>query len=88
MIGPPEKRRPAISSSRLPFLIFERSPVDSFFSQQCVLIQASNGFLHGLGYLLCRHTTDQLMGFFSEEWKGHADTLSAFIDRYTNSLPE
>jgi asparagine synthase (glutamine-hydrolysing) len=83
---PDSKMRPALLARLYPY-IFKGAKsgafLQSFFKRNLTDV-ASPAYSH----LLRWHNTDQLKGFFSADQRNRSDSLTGFIDRYTQRLPE
>lgn len=83
---PDSKMRPALLARLYPY-IFKNAKsgafLQSFFKRNLADVDSP-----AYSHLLRWHNTDQLKGFFSTDLRNRADSLSEFIDRYTDNLPQ
>ena len=83
---PDSRMRPALLGRLYPYIFNDAKSgafLRSFFMRNLTEVDSP-----AYSHLLRWHNTDQLKGFFSDELKGRSDNLNAFIDRYTQTLPE
>ena len=83
---PDSKMRPALLARLYPYIFKDAKSgafLQSFFKRNLTDVDSP-----AYSHLLRWHNTDQLKGFFSDDLRRRSDTLTGFIDRYTQSLPD
>ena len=69
-------------------LTFSRAPSPVRFCNRFFKRNLTDVASPAYSHLLRWHNTDQLKGFFSADQRNRSDSLTGFIDRYTQRLPE
>ncbi|BBO70448.1 asparagine synthetase B [Desulfosarcina alkanivorans] len=83
---PDSKMRPALLARLYPYIFKDAKSgafLQSFFKRNLTDVDSP-----AYSHLLRWHNTDVLKGFFSADLRNGSDSLTGFIDRYAQSLPD